>query len=190
MPENVNFVKHRRRLLTKRQGQDQSLFRLSLIIVIVCFVLFLIAAGLRVYFSYSLNRVITQQNTYKTLVEGQQDNERAYLVFAAKLKILAGLFDQRRDKQQAIEYFTHAFDQNVLLSNISYEETGSLLTLGLQSNNIFVLQTVLDTLQDQVVRQQFQSLALSELKRSNLGQYQVTVTVVLNSASQSATTTK
>ena len=183
MPESVNFVKHRRKLLTKRQQQDQHIFKYVAMGLGVIFVMFVLAVAARLYLAYSLSQVLAKQGQFKQLVITQESNERAYVVFASKIKTLVDLFAKRRDKQEAISYFSSAFGNNVLISNISYEEDGSILSLGLESDDVFVLEEVFNNLNSQTVKDQFQQLTLSELKRSADGKYKVTVTVVLRSAS-------
>jgi len=182
MPESVNFVKHRRKQLTKRQLLDKQIFKYVSITLGVVFGLFLLSVGVRLYMAYSLSQVMAKQDQFKQLVLDQESNERSYVVFAAKINTLVDLFAKRRDKQEAINYFSNAFGNQVLLSNISYEEDGTILSLILESNDVFVLEQVFENLNNPEVSSQFQQLSLSELKRSADGKYRLTVTVVLRSA--------
>lgn len=129
--------------------------------------------------AYQLQQLSNQENRLLSQVRSQEDSEKSYVIFAAKLNVLSQLFAQRRDKQEALEYFTTLFGSDVLVSDVAYDADSGVLTLGLKANNIFTLQTVFEQLRSEEVKSQFTSVTTSELRRDDQGSYQTTVTIAL-----------
>ncbi len=184
MPEAINFVKHRRKLLNQRQQLDQKLLRIAAIGLGVVFVLFLVTVGSRILLQTFVGGIKRDQETQRKKIVNFEDNERSFVIFIAKLNALVDLFDKRRNKQEAITFFTDAFGSDVLISDITYEADESILSFGLQSRDVFVLEKVFQTVQSDQVRQQFERVSMSELQRAATGNYQLLVTVVLKSGNQ------
>lgn len=175
----INFLKDRRKKLTKQQLLDMKLFRAAGAICLACFVLFIAAVGVRLLLAYQLDQQKKRENQLLVQIRSQEDNEEAYVIFAAKLKVLAALFEQRQDKQEALQYFTTLFGSDILVNDVAYDSEDNILTLGLQAADIFSLQSVFDQLQSEQVKDQFLSVAASDLRRNDQGQYQTNITVQL-----------
>jgi hypothetical protein len=179
MPEGVNFVKHRRKALTKRQHLDQQLFRWAAVVLTVVFIGFLGALGSRLALTFNVKTIKDKQDQFRREVIGQEENEKSFVIFIAKINSLADLFTKRRDKQEAIQFFTGNFDTDVLVSDISYDADDSILAFGLESRDVFTLEKVFQTVQSSTVKEKFQQIKLSDLKRGPDGRYRLAVTVVL-----------
>lgn len=175
----INFLKDRRKKLTKQQLLDMKVFRVAGGVLLACFVLFVVGIGIRLYLAYELDLQKNRENQLMAQIRAQEENEEAYVVFAAKLKVLAALFEQRQNKQEALQYFTTLFGSDVLVSDVAYNADNNVLTLGLQAADIFSLQTVFEQLQSQAVKDQFDSVNASDLRRNDRGQYQANVTIDL-----------
>jgi len=177
----INFLRERRRKLTKQQIVDKQLYKVGLIVFSVSAALLVIAGGARLTVAYLINQATARQNTLMQIIKEQESNERAYLVFSAKLRTLVELLAKRQDKQEAITFFSTVFDQGVLVSNVTYQGDKSLLTFGLQAADVFTLERVIETLKSEQVKNQFQSVSTDAMSRNDKGEYQTTVTVMLGS---------
>jgi len=181
MAASINFLRERRKKLTKQQVLDQKLFKVFSGIGIGIFLVFLGSVGARLALAYNLNQITQKQNRMLQVVRSQEANEKSYVIFAAKLRVISELFVQRRDKQEAIKYFSTLFGPDVTVSDIAYEADSALLTFGLQAKNIFTLENVFGNLRNPQVKEQFAAVAASELRRDKTGSYQTTITVTLKS---------
>jgi len=179
MAASINFLSERRKKLTKQQLVDLKIFRVVSGVGIGILLALLIAVGSRLFFSYTLTQIAAKQSAILALVKSQEESEKSYVIFAAKLRVISELFVQRRDKQEAIKYFSTLFGPDVLVSDIEYEADTSLLTFGLEAKNIFTLETVFNRLNTQEVKDQFASVAATELRRDKFGTYQTSVLVTL-----------
>lgn len=179
MATTINFLRDRRRRLTKQQQLDRKLFKFSSLALGIGFSVFIVTLGARLLFAYNLEQLVNQENRLLAQVRSQEDSEKSYIIFAAKLKVLTELFSQRRDKQEALAYFTTLFGPDVLVSDVAYDANDAILTLGLTAKDIFTLDTVFDRLGSDEVRSQFEKVAASELRRNDQAEYQSNVTITL-----------
>lgn len=178
----INFVRYRRKLLSKKQQQDYKLFRYSLYGIAGVFVIFLVTLGVRLFLTFNLNQIDQQQNELRRTILGLEEDEKKYVIFSSKVKALVELFDERRNKQEAISFFTNAFDSNVLVSDMSYNAQDAMLTFGLVSRDVFTMEEVYNLLQTQDVKNAFEQITMSDMRRSADGTYRITVTVILKGA--------
>lgn len=179
MADVINFVRDQRKKLTKQQQLDRKIFRVALGACLLTFVVFIGVTAARLYLAFQVSQLTDQQNQQMTLIRQQEANERTYVIFAAKLEALSELFINRRNKQQAIEFFSTLFDDTVLVSDINYKSVSGELSFGLQTKNVFTLEKVLQLLGTDYVQSRFESLYYDDITRSNFGEYQTNITVVL-----------
>lgn len=179
MPDSVNFVKERRRSLTKTQKQDQLLLRSALIAFGGILAVFLVVVGVQFYLTFQFSQLRTRHQELSNSVLSQDGTERSYLILINKIKVIAQLLKARTGKQQAIEYFTNLFGQDVLIRELTYIEKDGLLSFGLEATNVFVLDRLLELLNSPEVTDRFASVSTSELSRTGDGIYTLLVTVSL-----------
>lgn len=175
----INFLKSRRKQLTDRQQRDRRFFQYAAIGLGIIFTLFVVALGVRLWLAYSIGGLQTRQEQLKQQIASLEDNERSYVIFVTKLQILTDLFGQRKNKQEAITYFSSLFDDRVLIKDITYQAEDNLLAFGVEANSVFTLEEVFSRLSDPEVKERFAELNRSELKRDVDGSYSIQVTVVL-----------
>ena len=96
-----------------------------------------------------------------------------------KDEFLSGVFQKRKDKQEAISYFSQIFGPDVIIEKIAYDADSQLLSFRLMAADIFTLEKVFELLSTQQSTQKFSSLTKSSLKRTNSGIYQMQITVVM-----------
>ncbi len=176
---SINFLRERRRKLTKQQKFDFQAFRVTSVVCVVAVVLLVATVSARLALAMMVSRSTQEQNRLMTSIKQQETNERTYLVFAAKLKALSELLAQRQDKQLAITYFSTIFGEGVLVSDISYDGDAETLTFGLKAADVFTLEKVLQVLKSEDVKQQFEGVKTDAISRSTTAEYQTTVTIVL-----------
>jgi len=179
MKLGINFLHQHRKKLTRIEQTDRQLFRYATfgavgVVAVACLVL---GGSLFLYFSTA--RQLDRQERLEAAIIQQEPIERSALILASKVRALTELMNQRSDKQQAISYFSNLFGDQVLIKDIDFQSGDGVLSLSLESRSVFVLNTVIDLLNDPQTTSRFTSLSKSNLARSKDGKYMITVTVVL-----------
>jgi len=178
MPE-INFLRERRKKLTKAQVQDKRLFRFSEIGFAVTLGIFAAVFGVHLFFTQRLATLVKTQEEIRQEILGNEEVEKNLVVMVSKINILSDLYKQRRDKQQAITYFGSVFGVGVSIKQIEYVSTDSLLTFTLSAKDIFSMDRVLLTLKTQELKDKFVKISPSNLRRTEDGAYQINIAVVL-----------
>jgi len=178
MPE-INFLRERRKKLTKAQVQDKKLFKLSEIGFGLTIAVFTLIFGVHLFFTQRLATLIKTQEQIRTEILGNEQIEKNLVVMVSKINILSERYKQRRDKQQAINYFGTVFGPNVSVKQIEFDGTDNLLTFTLSAKDVFSIDTVLSTLNSQEVKDKFIKVSPSNLRRTEEATYQISIAVVL-----------
>lgn len=181
MVDSINFVREQRRRLGKQQQADLKIFKYAVMVVAVGFVALLLSVAIQLFLNWTVQNTMAQQQSQLNIINAQAENERSYVTFATKLQALSELFTDRRNKQEAIAYFSTLFDPTVLINGISYRGDENQLTFTVESPNIFSLNRVVEILNSQEVQDRFESVAYENLTRGENGEYEVRVIVRLNS---------
>lgn len=179
MAREINFVQGRRKKLTKAQKNDLKIFKIVVGVFGVLLGLFLITLAIDFYLQFQIKRTQDQQTQMEREVLSQENVEQSIVLSTEKIKILSELFDQRYDKQAAIDYFSTIFGTQVLIKDINYEADERILSMRLQSQSIFVLEDVFLKLSDPEVREKFGQVNKSELSRNDRGSYNMAITLSL-----------
>lgn len=179
MNRAINFVRDRRKKLTEAQEQDQIWFVRASIGLGCTLGLVLVVFGVRSYMFQQVSAVQAQQDQTRQQILAQEETERSFVIGVNKVKILTDLFQERRNKQQAIDYFSSVFGPAVLVRQISFNTAEQLLTFRLQADDVFVLEEVFQQLESDDIITQFQNVASSNLRRNDEGKYEMTVAVTL-----------
>ncbi|NCN87740.1 MAG: hypothetical protein GW941_02500 [Candidatus Pacebacteria bacterium] len=180
MAKDINFVQNRRKKLTKDQKKDFQIFKIVVGTFGVLLAVFFITLGIDFYLKFQVKKAQDQQREMERQVLAQEPIEQSIVIATEKLKILSELFDQRYDKQAAIDYFSNIFGPQVLIKDINYEADERILSLRLQSQSIFVLEEVFLKLSDPTVDEQFGNVNKSELIRNDRGGYNMAITLSLS----------
>jgi Tfp pilus assembly protein PilN len=179
---NINFVRHRRRELTKLEVQDRKLLRYSVMAVGAVVALTIVVMGVRLFLAYSNTRTNQSITKLNKEISAKQAIENEYLIFMAKAKVIAELFGQRREKQQALAYFSSLFDPSVIISRLSYDGETHALSFTLRAPSVFSLQTVFDTLRSSKVRETYPTFKIERIARSDDASYSVAIALPLQEA--------
>lgn len=184
----INFFGRASDLYQRTRKLDQKIFRWSLISFLGIMVVFVALLATNLYFGQQLKKVSQNQNQIKQSLVDNQPLEVSYLVFSQKLKAIAEIFVHRNNKQQAINYLSNLFGDQVFISGVTYDGDVQVLSLNLNSANIFDLQQLLADLDTPEVHTNFSSLSQSNIKRNEDGSYDLKVTLELKQATPSAAT--
>lgn len=179
MAREINFVQGRRKKLTKDQKKDFQIFRIVIGVFGFLVVVFLITLGVDFYLQFQVKQAQDEQKQIERQVLAQESVEQSIVITTEKLKVLSELFEQRYDKQAAIDYFSNIFGSEVLIKDIKYEADERILSLRIQSQSIFVLEDVFLKLSDPSVAEQFGQVNKSELIRNDQGSYNMAITLSL-----------
>ncbi len=179
--KKINFVSHRQRKLNKLEKQDRKLLRFTLIAFSIVLALTAISAGVQLFFNSRLNRLQTRAENLRSSILSNESIEGNFIVLVHKLGSIATLMEHRTAKQEAVAYFTEAFGDGVLITEINFEGTKQIQVLGLEivSMDVFTLERVLEQLQSDDVKDRYPNIASSNINRDLDGSYRLTVTVSL-----------
>lgn len=177
---DINFVRQRLKKLTKLEKKDKETFKLAAIITSILLLVLAGILGYKLYLTSQLTAIENSQKDFLNRIEQQEEREKSFVLFVNKLRVLSGVFQKRKDKQEAIGYFSQIFGSDVTIEKIAYDADSQLLTFRLLSADIFTLEKVFELLSTEQSTQKFSSLTKSNLKRTNNGIYQMQITVVIS----------
>ncbi|MCB9813653.1 MAG: hypothetical protein H6772_04575 [Pseudomonadales bacterium] len=180
MSKSINFVGDRRKRLTKTQKQDKKIMGIMINVVIAIFAIFLIVLGLRVFYVFRVKSVKDEQISVKNIILSHESVEKEYIIFAQKLKKLAVFFGKRKDKQEALVFFSEVFGDEVIVSGIDYSSSDEdVVSFVIKAPNIFVMERVFTTIDSVDVASKYPNITKKNMRRSSTGNYTVDLTVIL-----------
>lgn len=177
--QSINFLGKRGSLYQKHVAQDHRLFQIALASFGVTVIVLLALVGFNIYLASTLQGVVKKQNDTKQSIVTNQTVEAAYLLFSHKLKAIAEIFEKRNNKQQAINFLNELFADNGFIGGINYDGAEQILSLTVDSTNIFQLEGLINKLDSPEVKSNFASLNRSNISRSSEGKYSMKLTVQL-----------
>jgi len=180
--KEINFLRERRKRLTKGQEQDRRIMKIAAGILAGVMALAVAVVMVSVFFNQRLSVMVQAENQTKQQILNNEAVEKSYLLSLNKLQALAQLDKSRQSKQETISYFSGVFGPDVLVTKIEYLDQDKLLTFRLQAKDVFVLKNVFNTLLSADLRQRFSQVNMSNLRRSNVGVYEMSVAVVMKDA--------
>jgi hypothetical protein len=176
---DINFVRQRLKKLSKIEKKDKGVFQTAAIVTSVLLLVLAFLLGYKLYLTSQLNEIESSQNNFLSRIKKQEEREKSFVLFVNKLRVLSSIFQKRKDKQQAINYFSQIFGPDVTIEKIVYDADSQLLTFRLIAADIFTLEKVFELLSTEQSIKRFSSLAKSNLQRTSSGVYQMQVTVVM-----------
>lgn len=179
MQRSINFVRERRKKLSQAQVQDQKWFTRSAIGLGIVIGLMLMVLGGRLVMAQLVSQVLAQQEQTRDQILSREDTEKAFVISVNKLSILSEIYEERQNKQDAIQYFTSVFGEGVLVKEIAFQGNDQLLTFRLQADDVFILDQVFVQLESEEVLSRFARVENSDLRRGDEGKYEMTVAVTL-----------
>lgn len=180
MSREINFVQTRIKQLTKHQQSDLKIFKIASLIFGVLIAIFLLILSTDLFLQFRVKSLLNQEKQLEGQILGRGLVEQSILVTTEKLKLLTDFFNQRYDKQAAIEYFSQIFGPEVFINDINYEADKNILSLRIRSNSVFILEQVFSQLANPEVAAKFGSISRSALTRDDRGKYNLTITLTLS----------
>lgn len=175
----INFLSQRRSIVTRTDQQDLKLKKYALIGFGIAVTVFFVSAGANIFFTNRLNQLATQNKAVTDQIAQDEPVEINFLVFAQKLKSVQEIYENRSNKQQAIDFFSNIFGGQVFLSGMSYEEGENALSLRLTSEDVFAFDNTLAILDSEEVKNVFSGVEKSSLRRDENGTYSLDISVEL-----------
>jgi len=180
MARSINFVGERRKRLTEAQKKDQKAMKVSINVLVGVFALFLIVIGARFFFMFQVKSIKDTQLAVRTRILSNEQVEKEYILFAQKLKKLSVFFGRRKDKQEALVFFSEVFGSDVIVSGIDYSSAEEdVVSFVIKAPNIFVMERVFNTLEEATVTDTYPNIQKSSMRRSATGNYTVNLAVIL-----------
>lgn len=176
----INFVRDRRKKLTAAQKFDHTFFRVSVGVLIGCFFVFAISAGVRLWFARSVSALEDEQGRIRREITKFEELEGEYTVFVTKLKEISKLFKTRQNKQEALLYFGDLFGPDIVISGINYNSSEEgILSFSIKAPNVFIMEEAFDLLDTPAVREEYPGISKSGIGRARDGTYTLSITVEL-----------
>lgn len=180
MSQSINFVGDRRKRLNKTQKQDKKIMNIMINVLVGIFIIFLVVMGLRIFYVFRLKTVKDQQTDVRSVILTHEVVEKEYIIFAQKLKKLSVFFGKRKDKQEALIFFSEVFGKDVIVSGIDYSSADEdIVSFTIKAPNVFVMERVFKTLEDPKVSLNYPNISKSNMSRSASGNYTLNLAVVL-----------
>ncbi len=180
MSQSINFVGDRRKRLNKTQKQDKKIMDIMINVLVGVFIIFLIVMGLRVFYVFRLKTIKDQQTGVRTVILSHETIEKEYIIFAQKLKKLSVFFGKRKDKQEALIFFSEIFGKDVIVSGIDYSSADEdVVSFTIKAPNVFIMERVFETLEDPKVSINYPNITKSNMSRSSSGNYSLSLSIVL-----------
>jgi hypothetical protein len=176
---DINFLTQRRSTLSKTEEQDLVYRKYAMWGLYAGLAFFLLTLGVNIFLTQRLRQANAQQKALTDQIASDEPVEMSFLIFSQKLKSVREIYENRSNKQQAIDFFSNLFGSQVFLSGMSYGGEGNELSLRLTSENVFALENTLDTLDSEEVTNNFSSVTKSGLRRSEAGTYSLDLAVEL-----------
>jgi hypothetical protein len=186
MANSINFLSTQHRKGTEQQKRDRQWFKWSLFGLGGVIVVLLAAIGSSFFLQYQVGRAKNTAQDLEREILASEEVEKSAVVLAKKVSILKILFDERQDKQQAIEYFSNLFGDNVVLKDITYQASEGILSLRVQAFSVFELERVFALLQQEETTSRYATVATSDLRRDQEGAYAMNLTIDLAKAAETA----
>jgi hypothetical protein len=174
----INFLGERRKKLTRQETADRRIMMMVGVVLGIMVVVFLIIFGIRLFLGRTLFQRVEAQRVARGEITSNQSLERSFVVFVNKLKALTQIDQDKKDKNEVIQYFETTFGTDSLFKKIEFDQKEKLLVFRLQSNDIFALKKVMDLANSPDVQSKYPSLKTSDLHRSADGTYEVTIAVL------------
>lgn len=179
MSRSINFVQARQKQLSQATIKDKRLRSIAAVVFAISLGLFIISLIVRFLVQQTLSTVQARQEQVKNAISSQESVERDYTLFIYKLQSLTKLFEERKDKQEAISYFADIFGDDVTIKGVDYSAEEQQLMLTLQAKDVFTLESVYSIFTNPNFNEQYTNVKKSGLRRDSDGSYIMDVTVNL-----------
>lgn len=177
MARSINFVRERRRNLSRQEESDRQVLKFATFGMFGLGVIILLIVGARLYLLYQISSTQTQEKSVQAAISQKEGIEEQYTIFANKLKILTELFGKRKEKQEALAYFSSLFGPNVIISQLSYKGGDEVLSFVLQTTDIFSMEEVFNIISSKEVSARYPTIKKETLRRGPDGSYGMQVTL-------------
>lgn len=177
MARTINFVRERQRNLSRQEVSDRKILRQAILALFIIGGVLVLVVGARLSLLAWHDNIKSQQQAAIRAIQQKEEVERSYTVFASKLNIVTDLFGKRKEKQDALAYFSSLFDPDIIISQLSYTADDDTLTFTIQAPSIFRMEQVFVIMQGQAVKTRYPMLQLNSLRRGQDGKYGMQVTL-------------
>jgi hypothetical protein len=174
---SINFLKQRHLELRFAKKQDKKNLFYTGIFFVVCLIIFSITLAINIFYSNKLSLIKSTQTKLAQSLNQNKDQEIKYLDFSNKLKLINYLFQERKNKQEAIEFFSKTFGDDTHISQIIFEDAKTLI-ITLTSNDVIKLESIFKTL-DLKKNSPYQKVISSSINRNPDATYELELVINL-----------
>lgn len=180
MSQEINFLSHNKTVIAVRNKDDKRSF---FFIIIFTAIVALIFIALLIYENYNqqkLTNIANQQAAIEEQILAGDQQEREYLSFYSKLQKTNELITkQSSGTQKLIDIYRYFTTEDTAIISCTYDYYITNIELSLNCNSVFSLQKLINLIQAEEFRQQYQRVTMTSLSRSSSGTYNITVDLEL-----------
>lgn len=177
MARTINFVRERRKNLSRQEQDDRKILKFVTWGLFGLGAVILLIVGARLFLLFQIQNIQDKQKQVQNAIAQNVEIEEKYTIFANKLKILTELFGKRKEKQEALAYFSGLFGSEVIISQLSYTAGDEVLSFVLQTTSIFTMEEVFNIISSDAVTTRYPTIEKKSLRRSLDGTYGMQVTL-------------
>ena len=176
----INFLRQRKKDLSEVQLVDKKYAIWSGYLILFIFLAMILVVGVDYFFTTRTQTIQSRQKEVQSKISSYAAVEKEYVALAKKLELISTLLTSRDERRDAIIFITKLFSQEeAILKELQIDSDG-ILRFQIVSKNVFVMNQTMKRLQQDDIRQQFDSLAMTDLSRNQNGEYSVEVSVVIS----------
>ena len=174
----INFLKDRQQKIKQQKKLDRQILNYSIGAFSICMAIFISVMSYRIYLNFHLDKIQKNQEAAKDVITQHEDTEKTYRIMANKINMAKGIFNERSNKQEAINFFTSLLAETTYNEEISY--LNKKLTLILQTKNVFDLEKTIDLVSSEEITKQYPSIKRQTISRNNDGTYNLELIIDLS----------
>lgn len=175
----INFLRKRKKDLSEVQLLDKKYAVWAGYLLVFIFLAMSLVLAVDFFLTTRTATLEKKQSEVEQKISTFATVEREYIQLSKKIEVIADLFENRDEQKDAIAFFTRLFSQEeATLKELQIDQDGTL-RFQVVSQNVFVMKQTIQRLQQDDIRQQFQSLVMTDVVRNQSGEYSIEVAVVI-----------
>ncbi len=171
MKKEINFLLHYKKKIEKIKTGDRKPFQTTIVFLLVCVSVLAAMFFVKDYFQKRLNEVMIAQENYKAKIEKKQKEEEEYLIFFAKISMIADILIKRYDGMEKVVFVNDIKSETLKIRNIDYDFYDRLISITVETENIFTLEDLFNRFDEEKVKMNFAKIKKESLVRMSDGKY-------------------
>lgn len=178
----VNFLRRKRQRLQVQRKRDRLILLVASGVLGITLLALLGVFGAWYWFRQQTIDLEAQQQQNERVVRQLAQEEAEYLLFTKRLDLLDGIFASHVSQQRTLEFISRLRTTGVRFQGISYDPIQKSVTFQAIATDITRFDAFLNVLRTPEVQAEASNLVVSQVSRSELGEYSMEVGFQLTQA--------